>query len=86
METANNLELTTQINPKGYYAASTIIKNGWFPWIKHIHTFRGMLETKEGQELYKPVIRKAGKYTFYKIKGETLLKIISMSDKGELRI
>ena len=74
------------IDPTKYYAASTIIKNGWFPWIKHITTFRNMIDTEEGKKLYKPVIRVAGKYTFNKIKGSTIIDIIELSDKGLLRI
>lgn len=72
------------INPKTEYAASTIIDNGWIPWILHRETFRRVLDTKEGQELYKPVIRKAGKYTYIKIKGKTLIEVIKNRDAGKL--
>ena len=73
-----------KINPERYYAASTIIKNGWLPWILHAKTFKEVLETKEGQELYKPVVRTAGGYTYRKIKGETLIDVIKKADDGKL--
>ena len=72
------------IKPNSYYAASTIINNGWIPWIKHKITFRNVLNTEEGQELYKPVVRKAGKYVYIKIKGKTLLEVIKKADNGTL--
>jgi hypothetical protein len=76
----------SNIDPEEYYSATAIIKSGWFPWIKHILTFRGMLQTKEGQEMYKPVIRTAGKYTYYKIKGDTILDVIKSAEDGTLSI
>jgi hypothetical protein len=72
------------IKPNSYYAASTIIRNQWLPWIKHAITFKNILDTEEGHELYKPVIRRAGKYTYRKVKGSTLLAVIKSADSGEL--
>lgn len=75
-----------KILPNEYYAASTIIKNGWFPWIKHVQTFRKILKTEEGLQIYMPVVRSAGKYTYYKIKGDVILSIIKKAGEGALNI
>ena len=72
------------IKPDEYYSASTIIRNHWLPWIKHINTFKSILDTPEGVEMYKPIIRTAGQYTYRKIKGEFLLNVIKLADKGKL--
>lgn len=78
-------EQRNQINPETYYSASEIIRQKWFPWIKHINTFRNIMNTPEGQEKYRPVIRSAGKYTFIKIKGENILKVIDLAEQGQLK-
>lgn len=74
------------IDPEAYYSASAIIKNGFFPWIKSAMTFTGMLKTQEGLDLYKPIVRIAGTYTRYKIKGSNVIEIRDMASKGELKI
>jgi len=85
-EVTNDTISHIDIKPEGYYAASSIIRSGWFPWIKHVQTFRRMLETDEGKVMYKPIVRTAGKYTFYKIKGSTILEIIDRANSGLLKI
>ncbi len=74
------------IDANEWYAYTTVINNKWIPWIKHKNTLKGMLETKEGKKLYKPIVRVAGNKTFYRIKGSTLIEVIGLSDKGLLRI
>lgn len=76
----------SDIDPEEYYAASTIIRNDWFPWIKHVDTFRKMLKTEEGIAMYKPVVRTAGKYVRRRIKGSTILEVINLANKGLLKI
>jgi len=73
-----------EINPDTYYATTTIIKYGWFPWIKHVLTLRKILLTPEGQEIYKPVVRVSGTRTFIKIKGSTILDVIQRAANGAL--
>ena len=75
---------TPDINPEEYYSASTIIRNKWLPWIKHVNTFKSILDTPEGVTMYKPIIRTAGQYTYRKIKGECLLEVIKLADRGKL--
>lgn len=74
------------IDENEYYSASRIIKNGWFPWIRSALTFVKMLKIKKARDLYKPIIRKAGRQTRYYIKGEIILDVISKSEDGTLEI
>ena len=73
-----------QIKPTEYYSYTTIIKNNWIPWIKHATTFKRILETKEGAELYKPVTTEIKKKIFRKILGENLLAVLKAGKTGKL--
>lgn len=74
------------IDPEKYYAATVVVHNGWFPWVKSAMTIMSMMKEKKAQELYKPVIRKVGKVTRYYIKGSTVVDIIRAADEGRLKI
>jgi hypothetical protein len=77
---------TDTINPNEYYAATTIIRRKWFPWIKSQMTFMGMIKTKKAQLMYEPIIRQAGKQTRYYISGKKILEIKKLAEEGKLII
>ncbi len=74
----------TQIKPTEYYAYTRVIKNKWIPWIKHAETFKRVLDTPLGSELYKPVTTIVKGKTFKKILGENLINVIKAGKKGDL--
>lgn len=68
-----------------YYSSGAVIKEGFLgEWIKSRRGFIDILNTERGREVFKPIIRKSTKYTYYKIKGQTLLDVIALIDSGEL--
>jgi hypothetical protein len=73
------------IKPEKYYSASYIIRNNFIPWMGSIPPFIHLLETKRGQEVYKPIIKTTKKVTRYLIKGSTLLEILKQAESGKLR-
>lgn len=83
---ASEIRDIVDIDKNEYYAATRVIINGWFPWIKSPMTFMAMMREKKSRQLYRPIIRKAGSQTRYYIKGETILEVIKLSEEGDLKI
>lgn len=72
--------------PDKYYSAGAIIREGFLgDWIKSRKGFTDLLRTERAQELFKPII-KQGKYMSFKIKGQSILDVIELIDKGELTL
>ena len=74
------------LDVQAYYSASFIIQNKWFPWFKQPQTFLKRLKTKEGRNMYKPIIATRGLQTRYNILGQTILDIRKLADEGKLTI
>lgn len=69
-----------------YYSASAIIKEGFLgDWMKSKMTFINLLRGERAQEVFKPIIRQ-GKYTSFRIKGQTILDVLKLIEAGELRL
>jgi len=70
-----------------YYSASAIIKKRFLgDWMKSIMTFLALLRTERGREVFKPITKEFGSRTTYKVKGETLLEVIDLIERGELKM
>lgn len=70
-----------------YYSAGAVVKEGFLgDWVKSRKGFIDILNSERGQEVFKPIIRQSTKYTYYKIKGQTLIDVLELIDKGELRL
>ena len=74
-----------QINPDEYYSASHVVKSKWF-WLSSVLSFTTFLNTEEGQRIFKPIISTSGAVKRYRIKGSSLIEVLTAIDKGDLRI
>lgn len=75
-------EKVIHIDPDAYYSVSEIIENGLLPWIGHRNTLKIRIESN--LKLFKPIILKSENKVSYKIKGETLIELNALPDKGQL--
>ena len=72
--------------PNKYYSAASIIREGFLgDWMKSRKAFTDLLRQERAQEVFKPII-KQGRYMTFRIKGQTLLDVIQLIEKGELRL
>jgi hypothetical protein len=69
-----------------YYSASRLGMDKIFPWMKSPMTILKRIKTEEGRKLFKPIVSTIGIATYYKIKGETVLEILDLADRGLLNI
>lgn len=74
-------------NPNKYYSATAIINGGFLgDWVKSISGLIEILKTERGAEVFKPIRKQNKEYVTYKVKGQTLLDIMKLIDKGELSL
>ena len=78
----NKNESIVHIRPDEYYSISAIINNNLISWIGHRDTLRKKI--KKNIMLFKPLVIMNGKRTYYRIRGETLIEINQLADKGKL--
>jgi hypothetical protein len=76
--------MNQQINPEEYYSVRFLTDNKVFPWMISHHALTKYLETEAGKVLLKPVVRQTKSHTRYLIKGETILTVLELAQKGVL--
>ena len=70
-----------------YYAASTVIRRGYLgDWVKSVNTFLDILKTERGQEVFKPILKQGSNYMTYRIKGQTIMDVMKLIEKGDLQL
>lgn len=69
-----------------YYTPSELMANNIFPWWNSTMTFMEKMKSEVGMDLFRPIITVGKKNRRYKIKGENVLKVLELADKGELKI
>lgn len=74
------------IQKEEYYSPSQLMRCNIFPWIKSTMTLMAIIKSEKGKELFKPIIRESAKNRRYYIKGEDILNVLDLADKGELKI
>lgn len=74
-----------EIEPEKYYSASQIIKNNWL-WMSTVLTLTSFLNTEEGKRLLKPILIERGAVKRYQIKGDAIIEVLELVEKGELHI
>ena len=75
-------ETIIHIDPDEYYSVSEIIESNLLPWIGHRSTLKQRIEAN--LNLFKPRITKSKEKVSYKIKGEILIELNALPDKGQI--
>lgn len=76
-----------KLEPDKYYTVSSIMRYGYFPWVRSPMTLHKIL--KEKGPLYKtlnPIERTTSKGHSYLIKGEKIQNVIKLIEEGKLKI
>ena len=78
--------MSLKIDPDKYYSASGVLKHGFFQWIKSPHVFSKWLDSRQGKELLRPVVRLAGSKKLRFVKGSNLIELHKLAENEQLTI
>ncbi len=79
--------MTNKPDKNKYYSATAIIKEGFLgDYFKSVSGFIEILKTERGTEIFKPIKKQNREYVTYKVKGQTLLDIMVLIERGELSL
>ena len=74
-------------DPDKYYSAAAIIREGFLgDWLKSKMSLTTLLREEKAQEIFKPIIKQGMRNMSFRVKGQTLIDVIALIEKGELRL